>query len=296
MIAGRLMSQAAVAGVRRPGERTNPERREEFVDVRSDPAVRRGDQFGRGRTSRERGSCRLMARFPASWPTTGSTPGTERWSRPASSRTGPVPTNRSRGLRTSCGTTSRHCFPILPRSWPARWWLPHDGVRAGRMRRHGLGPRWRAAQLATALESTAVGDGQPVLGQRTGQAPGHGDTDLYVGVAHLLAGYLVIALTAWSLDEPNARGTAEDARLKAFVDQDRRSAVVEPDAVERLGPPAPRRVEARNRWGGESPSRITAPLFVPGGRPSAPLRPGRRPRGHPTTTAGLMRSIDKVGG
>ncbi|MER5663189.1 hypothetical protein [Streptomyces mirabilis] len=54
----------------------------------------------------------------------------------------------------------------------------------------------------------------------------------------IFAGYLVIALTAWSLDGI-ARGPAEDARLKAFVDQDRHSAVVEPDvepdAVERLG-------------------------------------------------------------
>ncbi|MEN1887581.1 hypothetical protein [Streptomyces mirabilis] len=55
----------------------------------------------------------------------------------------------------------------------------------------------------------------------------------------IFAGYLVIALTAWSLDG-NARGTAEDARLKAFVDQDRRSAVVEPDAggtTRSTGPP-----------------------------------------------------------
>jgi hypothetical protein len=86
----------------------------------------------------------------------------------------------------------------------------------------------------------------------------------------IFAGYLVIALTAWSLDG-NARGTAEDARLKAFVDQDRRSAVVEPDAVERLGPPAPRRVEAGPNDVNHQAA-FTAPLFVPGGRPSAPLR------------------------
>ncbi|MFF4727222.1 hypothetical protein ACFY3M_18085 [Streptomyces mirabilis] len=47
----------------------------------------------------------------------------------------------------------------------------------------------------------------------------------------ICAGYLVIALTAWSLDGI-AHGPAEDARLKAFVDQDRHSAVVEPDAVD----------------------------------------------------------------
>jgi len=51
----------------------------------------------------------------------------------------------------------------------------------------------------------------------------------------ILVGYLVIALTAWSLDGI-VRGRAADARLKAFVAQDRRSAVVDPDAVERLGP------------------------------------------------------------
>jgi hypothetical protein len=65
----------------------------------------------------------------------------------------------------------------------------------------------------------------------------------------IFAGYLVIALTAWSLDG-NARGTAEDARLKAFVDQDRRSAVVEPDAVERLGPLALGSLSGRDHRGG----------------------------------------------
>ncbi|KPI04918.1 hypothetical protein OK006_6874 [Actinobacteria bacterium OK006] len=64
----------------------------------------------------------------------------------------------------------------------------------------------------------------------------------------IFAGCLVIASTAWSLDG-TARGTAEDARLKAFVDQDRHSAVVEPDAVERLGPLALGSLSGRDRWG-----------------------------------------------
>ncbi|MFE2972977.1 hypothetical protein ACFXKC_57690 [Streptomyces sp. NPDC059340] len=51
----------------------------------------------------------------------------------------------------------------------------------------------------------------------------------------ILAGYLVIALTALSLDGI-ARANAEDARLEAFVAEDRHSAFVEPAAVERLGP------------------------------------------------------------
>ncbi|MFD4598680.1 hypothetical protein ACFWPQ_11670 [Streptomyces sp. NPDC058464] len=51
----------------------------------------------------------------------------------------------------------------------------------------------------------------------------------------ILAGYLVIAVTAMSIDGIG-RAHAEDARLEAFVAEDRRSAVVEPDAVERLGP------------------------------------------------------------
>jgi hypothetical protein len=51
----------------------------------------------------------------------------------------------------------------------------------------------------------------------------------------VLAGYLVIGLMAMSLDGI-ARANAEDARLEAFVAEDRHSAFVEPAAVERLGP------------------------------------------------------------
>ncbi|MFD4508840.1 hypothetical protein [Streptomyces sp. NPDC058457] len=51
----------------------------------------------------------------------------------------------------------------------------------------------------------------------------------------ILFGCLVIALTAMSVDGIG-RANAEDARLEAFVAEERRSAVVEPDAVERLGP------------------------------------------------------------
>ncbi|WP_089098784.1 hypothetical protein [Streptomyces hyaluromycini] len=51
----------------------------------------------------------------------------------------------------------------------------------------------------------------------------------------ILVGCLVIALTAMAVDGIG-RANAEDARLEAFVAEDRRSAFVEPDTVERLGP------------------------------------------------------------
>lgn len=53
----------------------------------------------------------------------------------------------------------------------------------------------------------------------------------------IFAGFAVITLTAWSLDG-TAHGAAEEARLEAFVADDRRRAVVTPDALRQLGPVA----------------------------------------------------------
>ncbi|MDQ0761109.1 hypothetical protein [Streptomyces canus] len=53
----------------------------------------------------------------------------------------------------------------------------------------------------------------------------------------VFACFVVITLTAWSLDGTK-HGAAEDARREAFVADDRRSAVVTPDALRELGPVA----------------------------------------------------------
>jgi hypothetical protein len=64
----------------------------------------------------------------------------------------------------------------------------------------------------------------------------------------ILAGCFVIAFMAWMLDD-KVRGAAADARLEAFVAEDRSSAVVEPHVVERLGPPALGSLNGQERWG-----------------------------------------------
>ncbi|MGH1552378.1 hypothetical protein ACRAWF_10220 [Streptomyces sp. L7] len=64
----------------------------------------------------------------------------------------------------------------------------------------------------------------------------------------VLAGCFVIAFTAWLLDD-KVRGAAADARLEAFLAEDRDGAVVGPDDVERLGPLALGSLNGQEHWG-----------------------------------------------
>lgn len=64
----------------------------------------------------------------------------------------------------------------------------------------------------------------------------------------VLAGCFVIAFTAWLRDD-KVRGAAADARLAAFVAEDRDGAVVGPEDVERLGPLALGVLNGQEYWG-----------------------------------------------
>ncbi|MGW1213508.1 hypothetical protein ACWD5F_28200 [Streptomyces sp. NPDC002499] len=64
----------------------------------------------------------------------------------------------------------------------------------------------------------------------------------------ILAGCFVIAVTAWLLDD-KVRGAAADARLAAFLAEDRGGAVVGPQDVERLGPLALGVLNGEGQWG-----------------------------------------------